>query len=171
MRTKIIVLSCLSFLSLHLIYAQCISASENAMHPAIVSLTGHFVTEKDWGGPNFGESPKTDSQFQSVLLKLDHPITQCGNTHDQEKTLDCVQIFPLDCGAIPDSMLYGQHVTVSGILDTASSPYQITPIIMECRKIKTHGVDLNAQEEKDLKLYRCKSSGGGIQSPLLHTSL
>lgn len=141
--------------------ADCIDASYDSK-PLPTAFSGYFINEKDWGPPNFGESPRTDSKFTVLLLKLDKPVTACATADSPSEVLDCVQVFPMGCGSISTSTLYGQHVTVSGTLGVASSPYEVTTLTMDCKTITEEGAPLSSQEQKHLKAYHCQSSGGGI---------
>ena len=43
--------------------------------PCVVKLTGQLVTAEEFGPPNFGENPDTDSKVVIYLLKLQKPIS------------------------------------------------------------------------------------------------
>ena len=150
------------FLLLSIAHAHCISASYDSK-PLPVILSGYLVSEKDWGPPNFGDSPKTDSKFSVLLLKLDKPVTTCATDDNSSRALDCVQVFPMNCGHIAASMLYSQHVTIAGILGVASSPYEVTALTVDCKTLTKNAVVLSSQKKMDLNAYHCQSSGGGIE--------
>lgn len=141
--------------------AQCVNVSDDAQ-PLYTTLSGHLLTEMDWGPPNYGESPKTDSKMKTLLLKLNHPISICKTTDRSAITLDCIQVAAVDC-LVPSSLFDGQEVGVYGFLYNADFANQVTPVLIGCKHLAATGVVLSQEELAALKNYRCQSTGGGIQ--------
>jgi hypothetical protein len=140
--------------------AQCINVSDDAQ-PLYTTLSGHLLTEMDWGPPNYGESPKTDRKLKTLLLKLNHPISICKTTDRPAMTLDCVQVAAVNC-LVPSSLLDGQNVGVYGFLYNADFANQVTPVLIGCKRLTAMGADLSPEKLAALKNYRCQSTGGGI---------
>ncbi len=135
--------------------AQCTKISDTQVNPP-QTFSGYFLSEKEWGPPNFGESPKTDSQFTALLLKLDKPLEVCssGDNSTDAITVRCIQV--LDAACTPwNTTLYSQHVNVYGALSVATGPAQITPITINCEEHNYTGSPLIPKAVAQLKSYRC----------------
>lgn len=145
--------------------AQCVSFNDEGPIGS-GRLSGYVIQEREWGPPNFGEDPKTDSRFTATLIKLDTPLTYCHPADDWKhiQVIDCVHIF--DDGKVPVRAYVGKHVT-TGVVDFISSETynQVTPVAIENQDIHIDKTPpLSAQESAILKNYRCRSSGGGIET-------
>ena len=140
--------------------AQCVNVTDDAQ-PFYTTLSGHLLTEMDWGPPNYGESPQTDRKLKTLLLKLNHPISVCKTADHPAITLDCIQVAAVDC-LVPSSLLNGQDMKVYGFLYNADFANQVTPILIGCKHLTATSVDLSPAELAALKSYRCQSTGGGI---------
>ncbi len=162
---KIILGSILLLLSIGHISAQCVSFNDEGPVGS-GKLSGYVLTEREWGPPNFGEDPKTDSTFTATLIKLDTPLTFCDPADAsfyQTKVIDCVQIF--DDGTTPVSPYIGKHVITGNVGFTSSGTYsQVSPVAIDNGDIHIDNIPpLSAQELAALKNYRCQSTGGGIR--------
>src|SRR5215469_12074506 len=50
--------------------------------PEVVRLSGHLSIDKEYGPPNYGETPATDEKLHVAILHLTHPLDVCGDTRD-----------------------------------------------------------------------------------------
>jgi hypothetical protein len=147
----------------------CITLSEDGLDAGMVKLSGYVITEHEWGPPNFGENPKTDSTFTATLIKLDQPLIFCSSKDAnfyELKAIDCVQIA--DDGSFPVSKLVGQYVTTDLVdLNVAETYGQVTPVFIDNKNINIiNNLKLSKQKLLELNNYHCQSTkwaGGRVE--------
>lgn len=125
------------------------------------TFSGYVIKKQEWGPPNFGEDPKTDSRWNAVFLKLDHPVALCNKNHTpSSEVLNCVQIMDMSACGSPSFASYSkQHLTIFGPLDNANGPAQLTPITMDCQKLSLSPSSLTPEQMQNLKSYHCRTNG------------
>lgn len=143
-------------------YASCIHLPEyDDTTVTYGTFSGYVIKKQEWGPPNFGENPKTDSRWNAVFLKLDHPVALCNkdNTPSSE-VLNCIQIIDMAaCGSPPFASYSNKHLTIFGPLDNADGPAQLTPITMDCQKLSLSPSLLTPEQMKSFTNYRCRTNG------------
>ena len=69
------------------VFAACLfSTASSAAHcwryePSKIVVTGHIFERSDWGPPNYGENPKTDSHERHLFIRLNAPLCVMGDQH------------------------------------------------------------------------------------------
>ncbi len=108
-------------------------------------ICGALRHETDWGPPNFGEHPETDSKFTVWLVFLKRQIIvdlgkELGTEHQQavsEIQLRVDQTNQKLLAAV--KRLDGSLVIASGLLWTAITPADVTPAVLTLGKIERVG--------------------------------
>jgi hypothetical protein len=92
----------------------------------------------EWGPPNFGEHPESDSKWFAWMLKLDHPISV--TVGDYSNSQETVELSLLQIRGRPElggayNKFENAHVVVQGLLWQAGEPSDITQVTMETEHI------------------------------------
>jgi hypothetical protein len=100
-------------------------------------LTGTVVATREFGPPNYGETPSMDEKVTVPVLKIDHPIRVCPSQRDEAgpdavQEINTLQIvtrsrFPIG--------LYGSRIRVNGTLFPAQSGHHYTPVLIWASRI------------------------------------
>jgi len=113
--------------------------------PAVVQLTGTVRFEKHYGPPNFGGSPRTDSQVTAPVLILENPIDVEGSravigdpmplngtSYRGVTRLQLVTAGPSKALAQFD----GKHVSISGSLFQKISAQNYTDVLLTVTELR-----------------------------------
>lgn len=90
-------------------------------------VCGVLTTERHFGAPNFGEDPKTDSNFTTWVLKTTSPVTVLTQSNPKHNTVTHrVQLYfkNSDDGA----RRLGKELCVEGAAAAAVTPGDIAPV-------------------------------------------
>lgn len=147
-------------IEIHFAYGACMNIPDMTGPLVPATMSGYVIIERDWGPPNYGESPKTDSQHTSILLKLDHPIPFCDSSdaaYYKTQSLDCIQL--VDNGPIPLASYLWKHITANGTVFSAHTGWHVTPVVLdESSFSSTQAGFTSVQNINALKTYRCNST-------------
>ncbi len=150
----------LSIIEVHFAYAACMNIPDITGPLVSATMSGYVMTERDWGPPNYGENPKTDSQHTSILLKLDYPIPFCDPSdaaYYKTQTLDCIQL--VDNGPVSVNEYLWKHITANGTLFPAHTGWHVTPVLLDESTFSASKVNsIPAPSIDALKSYRCNST-------------
>ena len=107
--------------------------------PAAVTLKGIIQTRVDFGPPNYGENPDTDSREEHLYLQLDKAVCVDADanydTASDVKLMEMVYFVKLPFR--PEWM--GKHVSVTGTLFGAETAHHHTPVLVT--PTETHLLD------------------------------
>ena len=115
--------------------AQCLK-----YEPTQVTVRGKIFERTDFGPPNYGENPKTDSREEHLYLRLDHAI--CVGAADNSESPD--DAAERNISVI--QMLYyrkqfertwlGRHVFVHGTLFHSFSAHHWTNVLIDVQETR-----------------------------------
>jgi hypothetical protein len=102
--------------------------------PEVVHLSGHLSIDKEYGPPNYGETPAKDEKLHVAILHLTHPLDVCGDTRDATtsesfKGLQVVQLNFSNLHTDPKRYV-DQNISVKGTLYRGISGYHYTDVLM-----------------------------------------
>jgi hypothetical protein len=123
-----------------LLLAQAAAAKCLRYEPSLVTLSGTIFSRVDFGPPNYGEYPKTDSHEKHLYLKLDRTICVAANKaandlDDQpERNISTIEMSFLP--PLLDKTWIGKHVAVSGTLFHAFSGHHWTPVLINVKQAR-----------------------------------
>ena len=105
-----------------------------------VELSGIFHSEVIWGPPNFGEEPRTDSQFVAWFIALKEPLVVRGRVEVGGQYYSNVSEIKLssDFTAYKDKLLeplIGKLVVVTGKLWRGTVEGDVTPIVIAAKTV------------------------------------
>lgn len=102
-------------------------------------LSGKLTRRLVWGPPNYGEDPKTDSQYHLWFLELDHPISVATGRDfglpEKQVSMKEIQLSSGSRVGPPQLKLQGAHVLVAGRLDTQMFPTDRTPAVIDAASV------------------------------------
>jgi Domain of unknown function (DUF4431) len=102
--------------------------------PEVVHLSGHLAIDKEYGPPNYGETPAKDEKLHVAILHLTHPLDVCGDTRDAttSESFKGLQVVQLNFSNLhTDPRHYAdQTIAVKGTLYRAISGYHYTDVLM-----------------------------------------
>ncbi|HTW34669.1 MAG TPA: DUF4431 domain-containing protein [Rhizomicrobium sp.] len=123
---------CLLLLA-HAAAAKCLQ-----YEPALVTLSGTIFSRVDFGPPNYGEDPKTDSKEEHLYFKLDHPI--CVDAKSDPDSVDDESVGNISIlqmafdPSFSHEVPTGKHLSVSGSLFHAFSAHHWTSVLIYAKK-------------------------------------
>jgi hypothetical protein len=102
--------------------------------PDVVRLSGHLLIDKEYGPPNYGETPAKDEKLHVAILHLTHPLDVCGDTKDAttSESFKGLQVVQLNFSNLhTDPKRYAdQKIAVKGTLYRAISGYHFADVLM-----------------------------------------
>jgi hypothetical protein len=108
--------------------------------PSKVKVIGRLFVREDFGPPNYGERPETDSKEPHIYLILDRSI--CVDAGDKlsdyspaEGELKTIQLVYLARSGF-DSAWLKKHVKLTGKLFHANTAHHWTPVLMVVEQTK-----------------------------------
>jgi hypothetical protein len=96
----------------------------------VISLVGILNQSKEWGPPNFGENPQSDSKIDVWFLAPPNDTT--FKAHQVELKVDRIQLSRV-ASVLDEKQLAsmrGRIVQVKGSLSSASSPGDYTSVVI-----------------------------------------
>jgi hypothetical protein len=112
------------------------AAAETCHHygPEPVALSGMVSSLQVSGPPGYGATPKTDAVVQVPILQISPPICVAADpaaaAGTAEAGLNAVQLVFPPSGPQFRAELTGTSFVVSGTLERASGPDQVTPVVL-----------------------------------------
>lgn len=108
-----------------------------------VQLSGRVVLQEQYGPPNYGENPDSDSKVRILVLQLRRSISvkpDTGNTAslDSMENIREVQLLPATASVVLEVSLADRWVTAHGSLAQAITGGHYTRVVMFVRSITTH---------------------------------
>ncbi len=104
-----------------------------------VTLSGRLRQQREWGPPNFGENPKTDSTYMAWILELDRPVLihehHDDGTPRDDVTLKRIQLHELASAGSWKAMV-GKAVLASGKMWTASTGGDVTAVTLHTEALR-----------------------------------
>lgn len=112
-----------------------------------IELSGLFHSEVLWGPPNFGENPKTDSQFVAWFISLNKPLVVQGGAEIGGNYYSSVSEIKLssDFTQFKSKLLEplaGKLVVVTGKLWRGTVEGDVTPIFIATKTVKATDQDI-----------------------------
>jgi len=115
--------------------------------PETTAIEGHLETHWEYGPPGFGETPKKDSHFKILVMRVDRPINvvpprdapKDSNDIDPKKDIRRVQLFCSDGVSGCDEnlkQLTSCQVRVTGELHAQLEPMDFYPVNMDVRRME-----------------------------------
>ena len=118
-----------------------ISSSPPALRyePAVVRLRGTVELEWQYGPPNYGENPETDSRDLIAVLQLDKTVSVAGDPKSSSNTesfdnVERIQLVTLD--GRPFSPYAGKPVEVVGTLFARLTGHHYTDVLVIVKRIE-----------------------------------
>jgi len=107
------------------------------------TLTGTIFKRTDFGPPNYGEDPKTDSREEHLYLKLDRPVCVDAARPNDDLNVAETNITKMQMVYFPrerfQSVWIGRRVTVTGALFHSFSAHHWTPVLIEPEETRVLG--------------------------------
>src|SRR5689334_20472365 len=98
--------------------------------PAKVTLEGVIRVRVDFGPPNYGENPKTDSKEPHLYLHLDKTVcVDADGDQEAAKDVKLMEMVYFVKSPFRDEWL-GKHVSVSGTLFGWQTAHHHTPVLI-----------------------------------------
>jgi hypothetical protein len=102
--------------------------------PDVVRLSGHLSIDKEYGPPNYGETPAKDEKLHVAILHLTHPLDVCGDTRDASTTdsFKGLQVVQLTFSNMHDDpkRYAGKSIAVKGTLYRGITGHEFTDVLM-----------------------------------------
>ena len=115
---------------------------DNGVDPngGIIEFSGILHQEREWGPPNFGVNSKTDSQFTAWIVFVGRPIPVQGDVGLAGRVQHFVSEIQLEdvrslVGKKKFQLLDGKMVVATGELWKATTPGDMTPVVMEVKTL------------------------------------
>jgi len=103
--------------------------------PSVSAVSGVVVATREYGPPNYGETPNVDEKVTVPVLKIDRPIRVCASKNDDggdDEQVHSMQIVTKN--AFPRA-LYGSRIRVTGTLFSAQSGHHYTSVLIWAKQI------------------------------------
>jgi len=107
--------------------------------PTVVELTGKLTEVVEYGPPNFGEDPETDSRLQLPVLMLSPPVNvrEDATSELNTESFEGVEKIQLIFSTGSDySGFLDQEVVVTGSLFQAHLATHFTPVLLTVQDIQ-----------------------------------
>src|SRR5262249_1125480 len=107
--------------------------------PALVRLRGTVELELQYGPPNYGENPETDSRGLIAVLQLDKPVSVLGDPKSDTNTesfdnVERIQLVTLNGRRF--APYQGKPVEVLGTLFAHYTGHHYTKVLVIVRRIE-----------------------------------
>ena len=118
------------------------NGSSNFLHfePNVVHVQGLLELRKEYGPPNFGETPKEDVVIQVPILKPNAPVNVRGDPKSDINRASAEDVTEMQVlmYAIPVSThqkYFGTCVSITGTLFTGHTGHHHTDVLITAQKI------------------------------------
>lgn len=123
----------------------CVAAScTEGVRPngEVIEFSGILHSDEQWGPPNFGENPETDSKFTAWIISVNPPIPIKGGVRFGEETWNTATKIQISIGTMGLDRKFlapldGKMVVATGNLWDATAPADVTPVVLSLAKLET----------------------------------